>query len=157
LKIPFYSISPGGRSGRDLYLYQGTYPDRFAVFPSSFWSRQMSLSEGDSVSPVNDSLGYSRWLVSLSFISSLPGKTSRLPVKPFVNLLLNDKGFGRENNSLIFFEAGLKMGILNIFEIYVPLPVSKNIDSAGGSFKNRIRFVFSLDSFNRLKMNSKVF
>ena len=78
-------------------------------------------------------------------------------MKPFVNLLLNDKGFGRENNSLIFFEAGLKMGILNIFEIYVPLLVSKNIDSAARSFKNRIRFVFSLDSFNRLKMNSKVF
>ena len=154
-KIPFYSFSTGGRSGRELYLFQGTYPDRFAVFPSNFWSRQMSLSEGGLVSPVNDSLGYSRWLVSLSFTSSLPGKTSKLPVKPFVNLLLNDKGFGRENNSPIFFEAGLKTGILNILEIYVPLLVSTNINSACGSFKNRIRFVFSLDSFNLLKLNSK--
>jgi hypothetical protein len=91
----------------------------------------------------------------LSFTSSLPGKTSKLPVKPFINFLLNDKGFGRENNSPIFFEAGVKTGILNILEIYVPLLVSNNIDSACGSFKNRIRFVFSLDSFNRLKLNSK--
>jgi hypothetical protein len=85
----------------------------------------------------------------------LPGKTSRLPVKPFVNLLLNDKAFGPQNDSPVFFEAGLKTGIWNIFEIYFPLLVSKNIDSAGGSFKNRIRFVFSLDSFSRLKLNSK--
>ncbi|WP_372948614.1 M1 family metallopeptidase [Mariniphaga sp.] len=151
-EIPFYAFSPGGRSGRELYLYEGTYPDRFAVFPTSFWSRQMSLSEGGLVSPINDSLGYSCGLVSLSLTSSLPGKTSRLPVKPFVNLLLNDKGFGSRNNSPVFFEAGLKTGIGNIFEIYVPLLVSKNIDSATETFKNRIRFVFSLDSFGKGKL-----
>jgi hypothetical protein len=154
-EIPFYSFSPGGRGGSELYLYQGTYPDRFSVFPTNFWSRQMSLTEGGLVSPVNDSTGYSRWLVSFTLTSSLPGKTSRLPVKPFVNLLINDKGFSREINSPIFFEAGLKTGILNIFEIYAPLLVSKNIDSATGSFKSRIRFVFSLDSFSRLNLNSK--
>jgi hypothetical protein len=152
-EIPFYSFSPGGRSGRELYLYEGTYPDRFAVFPTSFWSRQMTLSEGGLVSPVNDSLGYSRRLVSLSLTSSLPGKTSRLPVKPFVNLLLNDKGFGSENDSPIFFEAGLKAGIGNFFEIYVPLLVSKNMDSASRSFKNRIHFIISLDSFAAFKLN----
>jgi hypothetical protein len=154
-QIPFYSFSPGGRSGRELYLYQGTYPDRFAIFPGNFWSRQMSLSEGGLVSLVNNSLGYSRYLVSFSFTSSLPGKTSRLPVKPFVNLLLNDKGFDSKNDSPIFFEAGLKTGIRNIFEIYIPLLVSTNIDSVSGTFKNRIRFVFSLDSLTRLNSISK--
>ncbi len=151
--VPFYAFSASGRSGRELYLYQGTYPDRFAVFPSNFWSRQLSISEGGLVSPVNDSLAYSRRLFSLSFTSSLPGITSRLPVKPFVNFLLNDKVFGSRNNSPIFFEAGLKTGIRNIFEIYIPLLVSNNIESASGSFKNRIRFVFSLDSVSRLKLN----
>ncbi len=153
-EIPFYSFSPGGRSGREQYLYQETYPDRFAVFPTNFLSRQMSLSEGGLVSPVNDSLGYSRWLISLTFTSSLPGKTSRLPVKPFVNLLLNDHAIGKGNGSPLFFEAGLKAGIWNLFEIYVPLVVSKNIDSATGTFKNRIRFIFSLDAFNKVRLNS---
>jgi hypothetical protein len=153
--IPFYSFSPGGRSGRELYLYEGTYPGRFADFPTSFWSRQMSLSEGGLVSPVNDSLGYSRWLISLSFTSSLPEKINWLPVKPFFNLLLNDTGFGRENDSPVFYEAGLKTGIGNIFEIYVPLLVSKNMDSVSGSFKNRIRFVLSLDVFSRKRILSK--
>jgi hypothetical protein len=154
-EIPFYSFSPGGRSGRELYLYDGTYPDRFAVFPTHFWSRQMSLSEGGLISPANDSLGYSRWLISLSFKSSLPGKASRLPVKPFVNLLLNDKGFDSGNDSPVFYEAGFKAGIGNIFEIYVPLLVSKNLDAASGSFKNRIRFVFTLDAFSKKQLISK--
>ncbi len=151
--VPFYAFSASGRSGRELYLYQGTYPDRFAVFPSNFWSRQMTISEGGLVSPVNDSLAYSRRLFSLSFTSSLPGITSRLPVKPFVNFLLNDKVFGSGIDSPIFFEAGFKTGIRNIFEIYIPLLVSNNIESASGSFKNRIRFVFSLDSVRRLNLN----
>jgi hypothetical protein len=154
-EIPFYSFSPGGRSGRELYLYDGTFPDRFAVFPTHFWSRQMSLSEGGLISPANDSLGYSRWLISLSFKSSLPGKASRLPVKPFVNLLLNDKGFDSGNDSPVFYEAGFKAGIGNIFEIYVPLLVSKNLDAASGSFKNRIRFVFTLDAFSKKQLISK--
>jgi len=142
---PLYGISAGGRSGRELYLYQGIYPDRFGEFPNTLGSRQMTLSEGGLVTPVNDILGYSRWVCSLSLTSSLPGKVSVIPVKPFVNLLLNDHGTGINNKSLLFFEAGFKTGIWNLFEIYFPLLVSDNINSIAGSFKNRIRFVFRLD------------
>ena len=152
--IPFYSLSASGRSGRDLYLYQGTYPDRFRNFPTSFWSRQMTLNEGGMVSPVNEKLGYSRRLLSLSFSSSLPGKTSRIPVKPFVNFLLNDHGTGSGRNSPLFCEAGLKGGLWNFFEIYIPMVVSGNVESITGSFKDRIRLVFNLDSFNQVKLNS---
>ena len=49
------------------------------------------------------------------------------------------------NKSLLFFEAGFKAGIWNLFEIYFPLLVSDNIDFITGSFKNRIRFVLRLD------------
>lgn len=144
--IPLYSFSPDGRSGRDLYFYQGTYPDRFAKFPSNFWSRQMTLSEGGIVTSLSDSIGYSSWIVSFSITGSLPGKLSRVPVQPFVHLLLNDKGFSSSNDSPVFFEAGLKTGFRNVFEIYVPLVVSNNLDETGLSFKSRIRFVLSLDA-----------
>ncbi|WP_423126448.1 M1 family metallopeptidase [Gaoshiqia sp. Z1-71] len=153
--ISFYAFSAGGRTGREQYLYQGSYPDRFAVFPTNFWSRQMSLSEGGLVSPVNDSLGFSQWIIALSFTSNLPEKINRLPVKPFVNLLLNDHTFGKSNDSPIFFETGLKAGIWDLFEIHFPLVVSKNIDLISGPFKNRIRFVFSLDSIKKLKMTPR--
>jgi hypothetical protein len=153
--IPFYEFAAGGRNGREQYLYQGSYPDRFAVFPDNFLSRQMTLSEGNLVSAVNDSLGYSRWLVSLTFTSSLPKIDKWLPVKPFVNLLLNDHGIGNGNESPIFFEAGIKAGFWDLFEIYIPLVVSKNIDSVSGPFKNRIRFILSLDSFSKEKLISK--
>ncbi len=145
---PIYSFSVSGRSGSEQYLYQGLYPDRFSEFPKTFWSRQMTLSEGGLVTPVNDSLGYSRWICSLSLTSSLPGKTSKIPLKPFINLLLNDHSLGTNHKSPLFFEAGLKTGIWNFFEIYIPLLVSGNIDVITGSFKNRIRFVFRLDRLN---------
>lgn len=148
--IPFYSFAPSGRSGSEQYLYQGLYPDRFSVFPENFFSRQMDITEGSLVSPMNNSLGYSKWLFSLSLTSSLPGKAALIPVKPFLNLLLNDSGLWASHNSPLFYEAGVKIGIWDVFEIYIPLLVSKNINSVNGSFKNRIRFIFSLDSFSRL-------
>jgi hypothetical protein len=49
------------------------------------------------------------------------------------------------NKSLLFFEAGVKAGIWNLFEIYFPLLVSDNIAAVTGSFKNRIRFIIRLD------------
>ncbi|MBK5194166.1 MAG: hypothetical protein JJE07_13360 [Flavobacteriaceae bacterium] len=153
--IPFYQFSAGGRNGREQYLYQGSYPDRFAVFPDNFLSRQMTLSEGNLVSAVNDTLGYSRWLISLTFTSTLPKINKWLPVKPFVNLLLNDHGFGKGNDSPVFFEAGIKTGFWDLFEIYIPLVVSKNISSVRGPFKNGIRFILSLDSFSKEKLISK--
>jgi hypothetical protein len=149
---PFYALAPSGRSGREQYLYQGTYPDRFGVFPATLGSRQMTLSEGGLVTPVNDSLGYSNWLISLSLTSNLPGRASRVPVKPFVNLLFNDHGSGAGHNSPFFLEAGMKAGFWNFFEIYVPLVVSGNLESFTSSFKNRIRIVLNLDSFMKYKL-----
>ena len=154
-EIPFYNLAPAGRSGHEQYLFQGTYPDRFSVSTTSFWSRQVTFSEGGLVSPVNDKLGYSRWLVSLSFTSSLPENTQRIPVKPFVNLLLNDHGVGSEN-ATFFFESGLKAGIWNFLEIYIPLVVSGNTESITGSFNDRIRLVFNLDTFSQTKLNSGI-
>ena len=142
---PVYGFASGGRSGRELYLYQGLYPDRFGRFPETLLSRQMTLSEGGLASPVNDSLGYSRWICSLSLASSLPGKASIIPVKPFINLLLND-GSGTNNKSSFFYEAGLKAGIWDLFEIYFPLLVSDNIGEITGSLRSRIRFIFRLDA-----------
>lgn len=154
--VPFYALSASGRSGREQYLYQGSYPDRFGVFPATFWSRQMTVSEGGLVSPVNDSLGYSSWLISANFTSNLPGKAGLIPVKPFINLLLNDHGLGMGHNSPFFWEAGLKTGLWNFFEIYVPLVVSGNISSMRESIKGRIRIVFNLDSFYNLRLNSRL-
>jgi hypothetical protein len=151
---PFYSFSASGRSGREQYLYEGIYPDRFTEFPKTFLSREMTMSEGGLVSPVNDSLGYSRWICSLSLTSNLPGKASKVPVKPFVNLLLNDHGSGTINKPTFFYEAGLKAGIWDYFEIYFPFIVSDNIKAITGSFKDRIRFVFRLDKLISLRSKS---
>ncbi len=148
---PFYAFSPCGRSGHEQYLYQGIYPDRFSESSHTFWSGQMALSEGGLVTPVNDNLGYSRSLCSVSFTSTLPGKTSFIPVKPFFTMLLNNQRDVRADASHFFFEAGFKAGIWNFLEFYFPLIVSGNIDAINGSLIDRIRFVFKLDIFNSLK------
>lgn len=141
----FHLLAPAGRSGRELYLYEGIYPDRFAVFPGSFLSRQISFTEGGLVSPVNQALGYSNWLLSVSLSSSLPGILSKTGVKPFANVVWNDHGLSTRYDSPFFVEAGLKAGLANIFEIYVPLLVTRNIRSVFGQVKERIRFVINLD------------
>lgn len=146
-----YSFASSGRSGSELYLFQGFYPDRFSDYPKSLWSRQMTLNEGALVTPLNDTLGYSRQICSLSFTSSLPGKIAVIPVKPFINILLSSPMSRSASESPLFFEAGLKAGIWDVFEIYVPLVVSDNINSASGSLKERIRFIFTLDNLNPLK------
>jgi len=153
--IPYYNLAPAGRSGHEQYLFQGSYPDRFSVSTTSFWSRQITFSEGGLVSPVNILLGYSKWLISASFTSTLPGKNQRIPFKPFVNLLLNDHGYGN-NRATLFYEAGLKTGIWNFFEIYIPLVVSGNIESITGTFKDRIRLVFNLSSITQNRPNSGI-
>jgi hypothetical protein len=141
----YYSLAPGGRSGREQYLYDGTFPDRFGVYPTTFFSRQMTISEGGLVSPINEQLGYSKRLVSLSLSSNLPGKLGHIGIKPFVNILLNDHGLSSTDSSPIFGEAGIKFGLWNLFEIHIPLLVTPNIQSITGSISNRIRIVFSLD------------
>lgn len=144
-KDPFYAFSSSGRSGPEQYLYQGLYPDRFSRYLTTFWSRQMTLSEGGLTTFVSDSLGYSRWICSLSLSSSFPGKASRIPVKPYVNFTVSD--FNRRNaeKTMLFFEGGFKAGIWDFFELYFPLVVSANLNPMTGSFKERIRFVFRLD------------
>ena len=154
-EIPFYSFSASGRSGREQYLYQGVYPDRFSTFPNNFFSRQMTLSEGGLVMPVNGALGYSDWLLSLSLTANLPGKASRLPIKPFVNLLLNEHGMKTGHESPFFYEAGLKAGIWGFLEFYIPLVISKNMELVDDTFKNRIRFVFTLDSFTNFNLSGR--
>jgi hypothetical protein len=143
----FYSLAPSGRSGRELYMYQGDFPDRFATPGSSFLSRQMMLNEGGIVSTVNDTTGFSPWLFSASFTSSLPGKAGLIPFKPFVNVLWNG------NQKFSFFsEAGFKAGLWDVFEIYVPVFVTDNISTISGTIKQRIRFTLNLQTLFRIKL-----
>lgn len=149
---PFYMFSSVGRGGREEYFYQGLYPNRFEEFPKTFWSRQMTLSEGGLITPLIDSLGYNNWVCSFTLTSSLPGRASVLPLKPFVNIVLNDYGIGITGKSGFFFEAGFKTGVWDFVELYIPLLVSENIDSVAGTIRTRIRFVFKLDIFNKIRI-----
>lgn len=144
----FYNFAPSGRSGRELHFYQGEFPDRFAIFPETFWSRQMIITEGGIVSPVNDSTGFSSWLLSASFSSVLPVASGRIPVVPFLNMVYNDR-------SKFYYEAGFRAGIKNVFEFYIPLLVSSDISSVRPSVKSRIRFILNIEAIHLFKAPSE--
>lgn len=142
-----YLFAPSGRSGMELYLFQGDFPDRFATFPESFWSRQMVLSEGAIISPVNDSTGFSRSVISISLESNLPGIAGRLPIRPFAAAV-----YAPDIRNPYLFETGVKAGFRNFFEISIPLLVSENISSIRGTVKERIRFILNLESLLKVRM-----
>lgn len=147
----FYKLAPAARSGYELYLYHDFYPDRFTNFPNSFWSRQMTFTEGGLVSPINKMIGYSDWLLSLTLTSNLPRRLHFLPIKPFANLLLNDTGL-----SNLFFELGVKTGYWDFFEFHIPFLVSNNIESYTPNLKDRIRFIFKIDGLKKININRRV-
>ena len=147
---PIYSFASSSRGGREQYFYPGVFPNRFGEFPKTIFSRQMSISEGGLVTPVNDSIGYSRWVCSISLTSTLPWVASKLPFKPFVNILVNNRN-NSNNKSPLFVEAGFKTGIWNFLEFYIPFIVSENIYTLHSNIKERIRFVFRLDKLNPLR------
>jgi hypothetical protein len=148
--VPFHAFSAGGRGGREQYLYQGTFPDRFSLFSDTFFSRQMMFSEGGLVSPVNESIGYSDRLASVSLTSTWPGLPAWIPVRPFANILVNERTRNPGPYPALYFETGLKAGLWDFFEVYFPFHVSENIRAATGPLQERIRFVLRLHPFNRL-------
>jgi hypothetical protein len=145
-----YSLAPSARSGRELYLFQGEFPDRYAVFPTGFWSRQMVSNEGGIISPINDKSGYSKWLFSASMTASLPGRAAKLPVRPFINMLYKDNSHA--NTDHLFMEAGLSAGLRDIFEFHIPLLVTGNIHELRSTVKERIRFVFNLEPLYNFRL-----
>ncbi len=151
---PYYSLAAAGRNGVDDYLFRGTFPDRFNHSSSDIWPRQMLPTEGGLISPVNMQLGYSKKLLSLTITSDLPGLKYEFPIKPFATVLLNDHGY-QSSDPEFFAEAGIKTGIWNLFEFYIPLLVTNNIKTDTGSVRERIRFVFSLDTISKIGLKQK--
>jgi hypothetical protein len=104
----------------------------------------MSLSEGSLVSPVNDTLGFSKVMFSFSAASNLPGFLSALPFRPFFNLSVAGNRAAIKQPSILY-EAGLIAGIRNFFELYIPVQVSPYINN-NLAFRERIRFVLTLNT-----------
>ncbi|HLN22155.1 MAG TPA: M1 family metallopeptidase [Bacteroidales bacterium] len=144
--VPMYSMAPSSRNGSQLYLFEGDFPDRFSKDGSSFWSRQILTREGGITTAINDSSGYSPFLVSISAKTTMPFIGSRLPVRPFANIVYQSKA--SEN---FHWEAGLSAGIPGFLEFFIPLLASRDINSYYPHVKDRIRFILTLESFYKLR------
>jgi hypothetical protein len=134
-----------GQTGYQDYLFNDIYIGRQEY--SGLWSQQMSNTDGGF--KVFSYRGQTtKYLTSLNFKSSLPGK---LPLKLYAD-------FGTYENEendreILNYNAGLIVSFIpDNFEVYIPLMVSKQIqntlDLNSTSFGERIRFVLNINALN---------
>lgn len=147
---PLYGLSLSARAGDELYLFEGTYFDRFSKPGTSFFSRQVSINEGGLITPVNLMQLSPSLVTSLTFSSSLPWNLNVLNIKPFATLLWMNEAQKEDRRTELFAEIGLKTGIPPLLEIYVPLLVSSNLSKVSPSIKDRIRFTFNLNFLSKV-------
>jgi hypothetical protein len=138
-------------TGSSDYLFDQTLIGRSET--DGLWSHQMVGNDGGfaTLTPLgrdND------WLFAANFSVDFPKK---IPLSAFANL----STFSRakdvlENGEMFIYEAGIRVNIIkNIFEIYVPLYISKDMQRVADlnqqHFIDRIRFKLNLNSLNPLK------
>jgi hypothetical protein len=148
--VHFTPLPPAAGAGVNSIFTREHTRTGLVHFPKRSFRGKWIYPKGDWFHLSARGLGYSDWLFSLSLSSSLPGRAGWIPVRPFTTLLLSELSPVANPGSFVFYEAGFKAGIWGLFEIYFPLLVSENIGSIHGSMKERIRFVLTLNSFNRL-------
>jgi hypothetical protein len=94
------------------------------------------------------------WLVAANFSVDFPKK---IPLSAFANISTFSQAKSLlENGERFIYEAGIRVNIVkNIFEIYVPLYLSKDMqrvaDLNGQHFIDHIRFKLNLNMLNPLK------
>ncbi|MDY0025530.1 MAG: M1 family metallopeptidase [Lentimicrobium sp.] len=150
-KKPLFGLSPSARSGKELYTFGGTFFDRFSNVGDSFFSRQISITEGSIITPINLSVFNPSWMFSITLSSSLPWDIKALNIKPFATILLMPEGINSNKHAPVFLaEAGLKTGLGAFFEIFVPLLVTQNLNDTSPLIKDRIRFTLNLEFLSKI-------
>jgi hypothetical protein len=138
-----------GQTGFQDYLFNDIYIGRQEY--TGLWSQQMSNTDGGF--KVFSYRGQTtKYLATLNFKTSLPGK---LPLKLYAD-------FGTYENEendreILNYNAGLIVSFIpDNFEVYIPLIVSKQIQSTLDlntiSFGERIRFVININALNPVRI-----
>jgi hypothetical protein len=95
------------------------------------------------------------WLGAINIKSSLPGN---LPLKLFADIgIFPDKNNIYNSSIPIFYDAGIQISIINnIFDIYFPLLMSKEIKDSNTlnkvKYAQTIRFTLALDKIDPFKL-----
>ena len=111
-----------GQTGYQDYMYDNVFLGRSET--QGLWSQQFTETDGGFkiFSPLGQT---SKWLTTLNIKSSLPGI---IPIRVFADIgTCASDGIVNQN---FLFDAGLNLSIIrNVFEIYFPLAMSKDIQN----------------------------
>lgn len=152
---PYHGFASSARTGSEEYFYRGFFPERFSSNNNALWSRFMQPGEGALVSHINDTLGFNKWLTSLTFSSTLPGFLRNVPVKPFLTFLVSSESISTGLTAPVMYEGGVKVGYWDFFEIHFPLLVSEGIRNIRGGLDENIRILFNLEYIEKIRLNRK--
>ncbi len=141
----------GTFTGSSDYLFDQTLIGRSET--DGLWSHQMVGNDGGfaTLTPLGRD---GDWLVAANFSVDFPKK---IPLSAFANIsTFSQAKTLLENGERFIYEAGLRVNVVrNIFEIYVPLYLSKDMqrvaDLNGQHFLDHIRFKLNLNTLNPLK------
>jgi hypothetical protein len=138
-----------GQTGYQDYLFNDIFIGRQEY--SGLWSQQMTNTDGGF--KVFSYRGQTtKYLATLNFKTSLPGK---LPLKLYADLGTYENE--ETDREILNYNAGLIVSFIpDNFEVYIPLMVSKQIQSTldlnATSFGERIRFVLNINALNPAKI-----
>lgn len=121
---------------------------------SGWMSQQFCITDGGFkvYTPIGQSWD---WLLAANFKTSIP---SKIPLKLFADIgVVPDKNKLFGSALPVFYDAGIQFTIINnIFEIYFPLAMSKDIKEVNKNFINNyfqnIRFTLNLEKADPFKL-----
>ena len=152
---PSYNWRMDGQSGSRDFAYDNLYLDRKGT--DNWFQQQMIGNHGGFKVPTAN--GQSNdWLVATNIRYQLP---IGLPIGVFADAGFADRG-GVQGINAFHFDAGIHFPIIrNVFEIYVPLLFSRDInneiDALGRPFGRNVRFTFALDKMSPFGLSNSIF
>ncbi len=154
-----YQLSLADR-GRYDYSLDDFYIGRFEQ--SGLWSKQVAMRQGGFKVPLN--LGYSdKYLLAMNLKSGLPLR--KIPIKLYADFALPIPDpanyWEQQIGGRFFADAGIAITPLpDVFEIYIPLLHSKNIqtsfDAQDTKFYEKISFMLNINKLNPFKKINQI-
>jgi len=164
-KTDRFHLNMSGPKGYEDYTYSDYFAGRREF--EGFSSQQIMVRDGAfkvRTDLLSEKVGKTdNWLAALNFTIDLPDKLNplqalpiKIPLKVFVDIGTNDKGFAKinEGQPKFLFDGGLQISLLNnLVNFYFPMVYSKVYGDyyksvPGNKFMQRMSFSINIQNFN---------
>ena len=153
-----YNFRMSGWQGYQDYLYDELFIGR--TDNHGLWDNQFVVRDGGFKIPTF--VGQSnQWIAALNVSADLP---LPLPVSVFFDLGTYEgiNTVFEDLDNLVMYDAGIRIApVKGIFEIYIPLfyskDIDKNLETNNYKFIDKVRFVFNLNKLAPVKLRNRLY